>query len=173
MNKLTKYEWQLISLFLFALLINGTMIRMKIMTMIVFYIVGTIFEFATEPLWDYNPELKKSPLTLKNRDINFLFGLGWLAIVILGLSLGEYLQKWISNPALCGITGIVIIGNILESLFYYFGLWKYDTSQPALRFPLFIGKYIEIAKIPLSVRVGYIVLGAGIFYLNQFVTQYL
>ncbi len=173
MNKITKYEWQIVSLFLFSLLVNGSVIQMKLLTMAVFFIIGILFEFLTEPLWNYNVELKKSPFTLPDKDINFLFGLGWLAIVILGLSTGTYLQEWIASPFTSGIIGVTIIGNILESLFFYFGLWTYEKDHPMLRFPPILGKYFEIAKIPLSVRLGYPVLGAGIYYVNQLINQIL
>ena len=173
MNRITKYEWQILTLFLFGLLINCSFFNMTILTMIVFFSLGLLFEFITEPLWDYNPELKKSPLTLASKDINFLFGLGWLALVILSLSVGKYLECWIPSSIVSAIIGFFIIGNIFESLYHYFGLWKYNKTHPLLRFPPIIGKYFELWNIPLSVRLGYTIMGIVAYYVFVIVQKFL
>lgn len=173
MNRITRYEWQILSLFLLSIIVNVSYFHMHIVTFIVFYLFGILFEFITEPLWDYNPELHQSPFTLRSKDINFLFGLGWCAIVILSLSIGVLLTTWIPSALLCAVIGFLVIGNILETLYLYFGLWTYNTSHPMLRFPPVLGRYIEVFTVPLSVRLGYAVNGIVAYYLNVLVTRIL
>jgi hypothetical protein len=167
MNRITKFEWQILCLFLGAAAVNCSFFHMKLLTMTSFYLLGILFEFITEPLWTYNSQLHQSPLTLKSMDINFLFGFGWVAIVILSLSLGNVLDRWIPVPLISGIIGFLLVGNVMESLYFYFGLWTYATGHPMLRFPPLVGRYVEVAKIPLSVRLGYAVTGIVAFYCNK------
>jgi hypothetical protein len=167
MNRITKFEWQILCLFLVAVAVNISFFHMKILTMAAFYLLGILFEFITEPLWSYNSQLQQSPLTLKSKDVNFLFGLGWIAIVILSLSLGNVFDRWIPVPLINGIIGFLLVGNIMESLYFYFGLWTYNAAHPVLRFPPLVGTYIEAAKIPLSVRLGYAVTGTVAFLINN------
>ncbi len=173
MNKVTKYEWQILCLFLIALNFNNQYLHLPIILMGVYYAIGMLFEFLTQSLWDYNVALKKSPFTIKNKDINWIFGLGWLSAVILGFVLGNYLECLIPNKPIRMILGFTIIGNILENVFYYFDLWKYNTTHPLLKVPPYIGKYIVIFKIPLAVRAGYPVLGTIAYYLYVYLGKYL
>lgn len=145
---------------------------MKITFIVFFYFLGIVFEFLTESMWNYNKELFRSPLTLKRKDINLLFGLGWCGMVILSLSLGKAMSGVIPIPVVCGVLGFLIIGNFMETLYYYFGLWTYNTSHPLLKFPAFVGKYIVVYSIPLSVRLGYVVNGVVAFYANYFLKRW-
>jgi hypothetical protein len=173
MNRITRFEWQILSLFLAAVIVNISFFHMTVVVMGAFYLLGLLFEFITEPLWSYDPHLRESPLTLKSRDINLLFGLAWVAVVIFSLSLAKVLDRWMALPLVNGIACFLIVGNIMETLFFRFGNWTYATAHPLLRFPPLLGPYIEVGKIPLTVRLGYAVLGTAAFFINKYLSAIL
>lgn len=163
-------EWKILFLFVVGLYVNSNYLFLNCSQLVTLYIFGMFFEFTTEQAWDYNPILKKSTFTLQDRDVSLIFGLGWVGTLILGKSLGKFMFASPTPAALHAGIGLFIVGNIMEQLFLYFKLWKYNKEHWIAT--LWTGRPIMIAEIPVAVRVGYFVMGIVVFYLLQFIKEH-
>src|SRR5690349_17463626 len=116
---ITPLEWKIVGLFAIGSAINVIYLHLGAATLVTLYLFGMFFEFTTEAAWNYNRALSHSTFTLRDRDVNWLFGLGWQATLILGLSLGrEILRAFPSiSPWLADGIGLWVVGNVMEQTF--------------------------------------------------------
>jgi hypothetical protein len=151
----TKFEVRILLLFAFSLLLNH-FLQVIGLTILVFYLLGMLFETLTEKAWNYNPVLTNAPFTVKGRDINLTFGTGWASVAMLGLTFSKYVVHpfWITGSSFwADVVGIGIVGNLLEQIFYAWKLWSYNNSNWIIS--LWLKRPIYIAGLPLTVRLGY------------------
>lgn len=166
-DRITKYEWQILSLFLAAALAKT--IPTPPLFYVVFYGLGMTFELVTHRIWKYHPSLRESPLSPFPIGANLMFGLGWVAVVVLGLSLGAVFGRHMPG-LLADVLGVLIVGNILETVFFVLGLYAYEEASPWLKFPLpYLGRFVTLAGVPLSVRIGYVNSGLLMHFVYQWV----
>lgn len=164
--RISSIEWKILGLFLIGFAIQTYFLHLTTDHLVTLYLFGMVFEFTTERAWNYNPILLKSTFTLQDRDVNWIFGLGWVGTLLLGLSAGKALTAWISQPY-ADIVAIGIVGNFMEQLFLHFQTWKYNKNHWIVT--LWTGKPVEILSIPVSVRVGYFAMGLLIHGLVEWI----
>jgi len=153
--KISRNEYQILFLFAFAISLQFLLNPFTWLELGVLYAMGMAFEFLTQDAWDYNPDLKDSTFTYPGKDVNFIFGLGWVSVVLTGYTIGTMFpfgEFWSL------VAGIFITGNILERLFLALGLWTYNEEHWSVT--LWTGKPIMTdIGIPVSVTQGYINIG--------------
>ena len=162
---ITRLEWKILALFAAGCAINLWYLHLGAATLVTLYLFGMFFEFTTEAAWNYNKALDRSTFTLRDRDVNWLFGLGWQATLITGLSLGRAsgsaLPGW--PDWLCDGLGLFLVGNAMEQTFYVFGLYRYNPRHWIVT--LWTGHPVELFHIPVAVRAGYFFMGVLIHFL--------
>ncbi len=161
-----KYEYAIMTLFALGLIPQFCYLHLSFPAFVVFYYFGMTFEFTTEAAWNYNPLLLNSTFTVRDRDVNWIFGLGWQATLIFGLSLGQLLQQTLLthwHPIWTASIGLGIVGNILEWVFLKLGLWKYNEQYWITT--LWTGKPVMVGPIPIAVRIGYFGMGVIVYFI--------
>jgi len=153
---ISRLEWVILLMFAIAMTVDYFFLHLGYTRLSILYFLGMMFEFFTEAAWDYNPVLYKSTFTLRDRDVNWIFGLGWVGTLVLGLSLGKLFLDLDMPAWIASALGIGIVGNIMEEIFLKLGLWKYNEKNWIVS--LGLKKSLMIGKIPLTVRLGYFLL---------------
>ena len=181
---LTRFEIYILIMVIFSIILQINFHQLKWLTFIILAALGIIFEFLTKDLWVYNEELYKSPFTFadnflfglirltKRYDINLIFGLGWSALIVISYTVSSIIQNFIhlKYPVILDLISFGIIGNLAEQFYYSVNLFRYNKTHPMLKFPMFIGKYIEVFNIPLMVRLGYFTtLGLMVYVIVRFI----
>lgn len=165
---LSHLEKKILLLFVIGFAIGGPYLHFPFSTWVLLYVFGMSFEFLTEPAWNYNPILYKSTFTLRDRDVNWIFGLGWQATLALGLSLGKWfeqtftLMQTLPNWCLASL-GLGLVGNVMEQIFLKLGLWEYNLNNWICT--IWTRHAIMVGRIPLAVRLGYFGMGAIVWVL--------
>ena len=89
------------------------------------FIVGLVWEIATEPLWDYNDYMFS--LYIYN-DVPLAVVLGWVVVFMVSSIIADYLCERVKNNFIATVTSIFIVGSLLEIVGVYLGLWTYTNT---------------------------------------------
>lgn len=163
MGFLTKKEWSLVAMGVVGLVSAFFVTKNLFVVAAVNFCVAFTFEASMDLLFDYSPDLKTKRCIAKT-DVNFLFPLGWnLIFGTVALS---------ANNSWFGTTGAIwqyvlaalVIGNIMERVFFHFGYWTYNFDGTFLGMKVLKPK-LTIKGIPVQVILGYSVVGVMVWFL--------
>ena len=156
MKSITKYDVMFLYEYLAAVAVNAYVMKMPFAIMLILVIIGLTFELITNSSWTYNSEFKKSFFIIENTDVSVAAAFSWAAILTLCMNLTYLLsQHWLPemSPAIINIVMVGIVGNILETVCFKWGMFTYGNTWVTRM--IFLPKPYTLYYVPIAVRVGY------------------
>lgn len=166
---MSKRELGIVLLFILGIILSLVAdVQYALLKGITMFGIGLFFEVLTEPLWTYSKDLQDSRWCVQGIDINYLFPLGWIGLILSACALNQFCLVHFESIIPVYITyflSFMLVGTIVEIAYLKLGYWVYNKDAKLLNLYYPIKHGIRILGVPFQIILGYGFLWGSFMYL--------